>query len=193
MRIGRRVAVGVLVWGALESATGSAAADVPPMQQSLLAFRVLAYDRNLKNRAGEVATIAILFKRGHAESEDMRDKVATAMVEAAKTTDISGLAVKIVRITYKDADELERVAGSQRLAAAYVCPGLLGDIHDISRVSRKLSILTVTPTEKYVDAGLGIGIVKRGARPTVLVNLPATRAEGTDLDAALLSLAEVKR
>lgn len=193
MKVSRRVAVGVLLLGVLEGAPAEAAADVPPMQQSLLAFRVLAYDRNLKTRAGDVATIAVVYKVGQEASESTRDKIASALVEAAKTTDISGLAVKVIQVGYATAADLDKIATSQRLAAAYICPGLSAEIESISKVTRKHSVLTVTAAEKYVDSGLGIGLIKRGQKPTVLVNLPAARAEGTDLDAALLSLAEVKR
>ena len=38
---------------------------------------------------------------------------------------------------------------------------------------------------------MGVGVVARGERASVLVNLPAAREEGVDLDSGLLAVSEV--
>ncbi|HRI53238.1 MAG TPA: YfiR/HmsC family protein [Pseudomonadota bacterium] len=45
----------------------------------------------------------------------------------------------------------------------------------------------------YLKAGLSIGFQRGEDHVNILINLPAARAEGGDLDAALLRLAEVYR
>ena len=53
--------------------------------------------------------------------------------------------------------------------------------------------MTVTGTESYLGQGLAVAIVNRFNKPKIVVNLPASEAEGSDLDARLLALAEVLR
>jgi hypothetical protein len=58
-------------------------------------------------------------------------------------------------------------------------------------VTRKRSILSFTSVESLVKSGLSVGLVVRDAKPTILVNLPASKAEGAELDPALLKVSEV--
>ena len=77
---------------------------------------------------------------------------------------------------------LEEIARRSRRAAS-----------TISATARDKQVLSFTGNEAAVTAGLSIGFVARGGKPAVLVNLPAAKAAGADLDAALLRVAEVIR
>ena len=169
------------------------AGDVRPSQQSVLILRILAYDRNLKSRAGNSVTIALLYKSGDAESEGVLKSVGTAIEEVSKGANVAGLPVRVTRIPYTDANAFEAKAAAEKASAVYVCPGLNDAVKAISGVTRRRSILSIAANEPYVTGGLGIGIVMRSDKPTVVVNLPATKAEGADLDAGLLRVAEVMR
>jgi hypothetical protein len=54
-------------------------------------------------------------------------------------------------------------------------------------------VVSSSGVESMVRRGLSIGFVERDGRPALLINLPSTKAEGADLDAAVLRLAEVIR
>jgi hypothetical protein len=159
--------------------------------EALLLLRVLAYDRNITKRAGKVVTVAVVYKPGDGESEQVRGQIANALTEAAKKVTVAGLPVRVVSLGVTA--NLESDLAPMRAAAAYVCPGLGDMVPSISRVTRARSILSFAGTEKYVTSGLSIGLVRRQSKAAILVNLPSSKAEGAALDAALLRVAEVKR
>jgi hypothetical protein len=169
-------------------APAARAEDVPPMQQSLLFLRVLAYDRNLRNRAGEALTVAVVH-RGTPQG----DEVTSALQTIAQKSKVAGLPLKVVSISY-DASSFDAKLAASHAAAVYVCPDL-GEAAATSVVAstRKHAVVSSTGAEKMVRGGLSIGFVEREGRPALLINLPSTKAEGADLDAAVLRLAEVIR
>ena len=77
--------------------------------------------------------------------------------------------------------------------AVYFCPGLDRDVAEALKVTRSKSIRTLTGSRAYVKAGIAIGIINVQDKPKLLVNLPASRAEGAKLDSAILRVAEVIR
>lgn len=174
---------------------GRARADeLSPKQQALLAVRVLAYDRNLRKRVGErTATVVVLFQEGNQTSESVSLDMVGALEDIGATSTVGGLALKVVALAYNSAAELDAKAAALHPAAVYVCPGLSDAISAITTTAHKRFFLTMTNTGQYIKTGLGIGLLHGEDRPVLIVNLPATKAEGADLDAALLRLANVIR
>jgi hypothetical protein len=72
-----------------------------------------------------------------------------------------------------------------------VAPGLEAEAVAISRATRERRVLTFSPARSTVDAGLSVGLVNRGNRAGLVLNRAGARAEGADLDSALLAIAEV--
>lgn len=168
------------------------AAELAPKQQALLAARVLAYDRNLKRRSnGKVAAIAVLYQEGDQASESQSLDMSSALEELTASATIDELPVRVATIAYSGAAELDKKLLQLHPVALYVCPGMGDVLSVVSMVARKRAILTITSTGAYVKAGLSIGLLRLEERPLIVVNLPAARAEGADLDAALLRIAEV--
>lgn len=168
------------------------AAELAPKQQALLAARVLAYDRNLKRRSsGKVAAIAVLYQEGDQASESQSLDMSSALEELTASATIDELPVRVATIAYNGAAELDKKLLQLHPVALYVCPGMGDVLGAVSAVTRKRAILTITSTGAYVKAGLSIGLLRLEERPLIVVNLPAARAEGADLDAALLRIAEV--
>lgn len=180
---------------ALAVAGGHARAAVDPATEAVLLLRALAYDRMLGARAKEAVVVAVLHKAGDPASESAALAVSTALQAAAPRYTLAGLPVRIARVTFTDRGSLDAVVANQRIAALYVAPGLLDKVVDITGVSRSRShgFLTLTGTETQLRAGLGLAVVDRNGRTTLVVNLPAVRAEGASFDAALLRLAEIIR
>ena len=171
--------------------TPSAHAQLGAGSESLLLLRVLAYDRNVTKRAGKTVTIAVVYKPGDSDSEQVRGQISQALSDAAKKVTVAGLPIRVQSIAATPS--LDAELGGIRAAAAYVCPGLGDSIEGISRITRTRSILSFAGNERYVSSGLSIGLVRRSSKAAIMVNLPSSKAEGAALDAALLRVAEVKK
>jgi hypothetical protein len=182
------VLVGLLLGGAL---LGTAAAqDVPAQQQSMLMVRILGYDRNVKRASGASVTVAVVFKPGDSSSENVKTQLVSAFEAVIATQNISGLPVKLVVVPY-DSTTFEAKTAGVKAAAVYICPGLAEAVTNIVEITRRRGMLSFSNVEAQVKAGLSIGLITRNSRPTIVVNLPAARAEGSDLDSSLLRVAEV--
>ena len=53
--------------------------------------------------------------------------------------------------------------------------------------------MSVSPVRSFVERGLAAGIVLKGDRPAIVINLTAAEAAGMDLDPKLLELSEILR
>ncbi len=171
----------------------AAVADVPAANQAVLVLRILSFDRNIAERAGREVTIAVLARPGSSESEAVQAGVAGALTEAASRTNVSGLPVKVVKLSWSGAARLESDLAASHAAALYVGPDLAEALSSLSRVSQKHRVLTFSEGDGYVNSGVSIALVRRDNRVAIVVNLPGARAEGADLDSALLRIAEVVR
>jgi len=177
---------------ALALLAGPARAEeaLPPRNQALLLLRVLAYDRGLRARVGESATIGVAFRPGDEPSEAARDAMVLALKQAAESFSVAGLPVRITAVPWGKGGPAPRLP-TDRLAALYVAPGLEAEAAVIARATRERLVLTFTPARASVDAGLSIGLLYRGTKAGLVVNRSGVRAEGADLDSALLAIAEV--
>lgn len=167
------------------------AEDLPARNQALLLLRVLVYDRNLKGRAGDMVRVAVAYKAGDAASEAERDALMAAYQEVAKEVVAQGLPVKVEALPWRDAADFAARLGERRFSAVHAGRGLAAVAEELSRASRKARSLTFAPAREMVSAGLAVALVFRGERAGLVVNLGAARAEGAELDPALLQLAEV--
>jgi hypothetical protein len=170
----------------------SGADGLPADKHALIVLRVLAYDRNLPQRADEVVRLAVLYRFGDRASERAAEALMASLRGDAGKIMVAARPVQVVGIPYS-ADGLETDLARVSVVAAIVCPGLSGEVAVISAASRKHAILTFTDDEQMVRAGLSIGVVRRSERAAILIDLVAARAEGADLSADLLRLAEVVR
>ena len=79
----------------------------------------------------------------------------------------------------------------ERTDVVYVTPLRGVELHPLVRTARAAGMTTFTGVPLYVEQGvaLSIGIVRE--RPQIIVNLAATRAEGSDFTSQLLRLCKV--
>jgi hypothetical protein len=150
-----------------------------------IVFRVLAYDSNLKARNDNSVTIAIAYR-----PEDSGSCARMVQASVGEAT-FAGIHVRLVPSPYASRNAFESSVVAAGAAAIYVCSDLEDATGAISTVSRKNSMLTLCTLEAGVRAGLSVGVAIREERRRLLVNLPATRAEGAHLSPALLQVAEV--
>jgi hypothetical protein len=171
----------------------SSASDLPVTEQAVFLLRVLAYDRNLKMRTPEAASILLAYQGGNDSSEATKNALIGEINRLAKDLRVADLPVRVTPIAYTTLDDLDAALGRAKASALFVCPGLESSVPIISTVTRRRSALTFTGVEVWARQSLAIGLVARGDKPTVIVNLRASKAEGADLDPALLRIAEVVR
>jgi len=167
--------------------------DLPARKQALLLLRVLVYDRHLPERAHGAVRVAVVFRAGDRESEAQRDELLAAFAAVGREVVAAGLPVEAVAVPWRDAADLEARLAGAKIACVYVGARLGPAWREVEASARRMGLLTATGSRELVEAGVAIGLVNRGARAGVVVNLPSARAEGADLDAALLGIAEVLR
>ena len=166
--------------------------SVPAARQVAILMRALAYDGNLKSRAGETVNIAILHKKGNAASENTANSMAKAF-GALESTQVSGLPIVVSSLLYTGEDTLKKAITGAGIDLIYVCDGLENDLEAIERITRPMRVLSVGSKPEQVEKGLSVGVFQIEGKCTILLNLPASRQEGVSFAADLLRLAKVIR
>ena len=157
-KIAKAVAFGCGLLVLVNSARPVRADDsVPVARQVVILMRVLAYDGNLKSRAGDTVNIAILRKKGHAASESMANVMAQAF-GALAVTQVSGLPIVVSRLNFTGEDALRKAITGAGIDFVYVCDGLDADLDAIERVTRQLKVMSVGSKQSQVEKGLTIGV-----------------------------------
>jgi len=181
-----------VILAALLLSRNSNGGDLPPGKQAVFLARVIAYDANLKARAGPAVNIAVLAKKGDKESEKMSEAIVRAFTSLESAT-LVGLPVRVVRVYFAGREALERAVREDGIDTIYVCSGLDASLTEIKSVSRQHKVLTVGSQEGHLKLGLSLGVFEVDGKNTILVNLDASREEGVAFGPELLRLATVVR
>ena len=152
--------------------------------------RALAYDSNLVGRAGSQVVLAVVYKAGNPNFEK---EAAAWFAEFSKLESykVRGQPFHAVMAPFTSEDALDKTMGELHAVALFVCPGLEDEAAAIKRLSQKHKITTIGSREEQVTAGLALGVFSLSGKLVVVVNLPASRAEGAKFDSDLLRLAKV--
>jgi hypothetical protein len=186
-----RLLIGVLT---LLLAGGSAQAQkmaAPAEVQVPLLFKILTFDRRVGTRPpGNVIVIAVVFQTGYRASLVARNQIVDAL-KAMQDSTISGHPVRWVAVEWIDEEQVRLALIRERTDVVYVTPLRGVELHPLIRTARAAGMTTFTGVPLYVEQGvaLSIGIVRE--RPQIIVNLAATRAEGSDFTSQLLRLCKV--
>jgi len=165
----------------------------PIEEQAPLILKILTYDRNLDRNSEEVLTIGIVHDPTNPDS-------ATAMQElsdflfANKGKKVKQKPFRYFQIEYAGSESLRAFSEERGIGVYYITPGFSSaTLSQIIGVSRSPSITSMTGVPDYVQAGVAVGIGERRGRPQILINLPASREEGSEFDASLLRISTVIR
>jgi hypothetical protein len=176
----------------LLAAVGARAEVVVPFDvQVPLLLKALTYDRNLKTRAGAEARIAVVVppKGGRNIAGELQ-----ASLDKLPGRTVNGLAVIFKEVTATDDVALDEILRDGQWAAVYVMPGFgRAELAKLRRVCESRHVLTVAASTDDLEQGLAFGVGVDGNRPQLVVNLPASKACGSDFDLALLQLSKVLR
>lgn len=164
--------------------------EVPAEVQYALLHKILAFDRNLKARAGSELVIGILYQTAFRSSLSCKDDFVAVMAKS-QIDKLVDLPIRHVPIALTDDINLAEAAARNSIDIFYVAPLRAVDLKTITAVSRNRKILTFTGVPAYVEAGLTVGIGTKGENPRVIVNLSAAKAEGVEFSSQLLKLAKV--
>jgi len=161
----------------------------PDVQVALL-LKVLTYDRSFQYKARSAVSIGVVFVPGNPDSVKAKDEVLKTLEELASHITIKNLPIRYAAIEYRDPQSLEKAVRAGGVNVFYVAPGNGQSLTALLRLSRTYAITTATGVPDYVAKGIAIGIgVKAGNKPDILINLAASRSEGSEFDAALLRVA----
>jgi len=175
-------------------AGGSAHAQemaAPAGIQVPLLFKILTFDRRTGARPpGQVIVVAVVYQSGYRASLVAKNQVVDAL-EVMEHSTISGHPVRWVVVELKDREQLRLALIRERTDVVYVTPLRGVDLDLIMKTARGAAMTTFTGVPLYVAQGLALGIGIVRDRPEIIINLAATRAEGSDFNSQLLRVSRV--
>jgi hypothetical protein len=174
----------------LASSIAFAESDVAPERQALILTRALAYDNNLKARAGDSLAIGIVYKSGVPGSESTGDAAYRAF-KALENVKVQELPIRVYTVPYTTRASLKPAVAAHGIDVLYVCTGLESEIDAIKDFSRGQHVLTIGQKQEFLNAGLSLGVFSIDGKNTITVNLTASRDEGAAFGSELLRLAKV--
>jgi len=185
----RRRLVAAALGVTLALARGRVLGDAPASTVAMTLLRALAYDVNLKDRAGSSVVLAVLHRPTSSPSRRESQDLMKAFKELEAVT-VQGLPFRVTSLPFTDADALEQGARAAEISILYVCASLEDDLPAIRELARKLKIRTSGGKEALAVAGLSLAVDPE-AKPSLIVNLKQSRDEGASFSSALLRLAKV--
>lgn len=180
-------AIVALVFGA---DTAQAQQTVPALRQASILTRALAYDRNMKERAGDSVSVGVLYRPGNSASESCSNDLLQAFRGLEKFA-VHGLPFKAVRIAYDGVASLRDALRTEGIDAVYACPGLDNDIDTIAGLAQERKFITMGAREDYVTRTLTIGVFVVDNKPTILLNWGESQKEGAAFSSDLVRLSKV--
>jgi uncharacterized protein DUF4154 len=185
--LGRALALAAL---AASPAAWAGEMALPVDQQVPVLLKVLTYDRNFEAKAGSELAIGIVHDPTDRESAAATEEMATTLFRFAGKT-VKKLPLRHYTIEYTSAADLESFVKAKGISVLYVAPGSARNLGEILKVAQALHLTTATGVPDYVRKGVAVGIGLVQDRPQILINLAASRAEGSDFDASLLRIATI--
>lgn len=190
---GRGGQVLALVFVMAVAMTSAHAQQVPPVHQSAILLKALAYDRNLKARASDGVDVLLLHDASTPESLAALKKTRGAF-SALATKKLKGLPIRVHVHAYTSRDALLTSLVAHQVDTVYTCEGLSGDALDVlTTLTRSKKIASMTGARAHIKKGVALAVLLHDDKPRLVVNLKASLAEGLDLKSTLLRVAVVIR
>jgi hypothetical protein len=176
----------ILLWTARFYAQEMA---VPVKLQLALFFKILTFDRNLKERVGNEIVVGIFYQNKSEVSLQVKEELLKVVKESS-VKKIEDIPIRFVPIDIEETDPAEAISRND-VDILYMTPLDAVEIETITTMSRAKKITTLTGVPDYVESGIAVGIGTKGEKPLIIINLPAAKAEGADFSSQLLKLAKV--
>ena len=176
-----------ILWTGTSSAQEMA---VPVDIQVPLFLKILTFDRNLKERAGDEIVIAVVYQGKYRSSLNVKDEFVKLLQEAA-VKNIDGIPIRCVPLDIGERTDPQNTIAEHNADLLYITPLRAVNTEAITAASRAKKKPTLTGVPDYVESGLAVGIGIKGDKPQIIINLPAAKAEGADFSSQLLKLAKI--
>jgi len=187
-RVSRAAALVSLLLVILACRNLYAESGAPLTLQALLLARVCNYDRNFKARAGSVAKVLVMHRRGDPDSTFEGTGLAKAI---ADLHDIGGLPFNVEEAGFGDAESLAKRCRADKIAILYLTVGLEADTARIATALANVGVLTVGSSARHAENGAVIGFGVEEARPKLVINLKQAAAQNVKFKAEVLALARL--
>lgn len=158
--------------------------EVPAPLQVAILVKVLVYDRTLAMRSRDGLKLAVIYDPSSDASKSSRDQFVRAFNETPRV--IGGKQIELVEMAQ---EKLESSAESVDIV--YVAGGT--DVGRVVDLAKKHQLITFASDRDAVEDGVVLGLVPRGDKPKLLINVGASVASGMELDPQVLRLAELVR
>lgn len=169
----------------LISAGTSHAQGVPENLQAAIFYKVLAYDYNLQSKAGNQVTIAIVTDGKTAG----RQQTMLEGFNKIKGQQLGGKTINIIVVKITNPASLGDATKGDIL---YLPEG--SDEKTVNAVltfAEKDKHATLGGSETLASKGCAIGLAVEDGKPKIVINLPASQAQGMNLSSKVLRLAKV--
>ena len=187
----RQAMLGLLLLALLPLTLWAEEVPVPAPLQVKLLLKALTFDRNFSQKISTTVLIGIVYDpKNPAANQAQRD-----ITRILDQLTIKKLPIKYVRLHYRGEATFGQLAKQHNIHVFYVMPGNADYLQELLRVSQMHQISTVTGVPAYVEQGVAVGVdVQRNRsklRPRILINLPASKSQGSAYEARLLKMATV--
>ena len=172
----------VVLLAAIARPAGAETSPIPVAVQLLLFGKIWMFDRSVAGN--DHLVVAVLYQSTLRSSAEAKDQ----LIEAVRA---GGLKIRCIPVALDDIENVSRELQHVNADVFYVTEMRGISIPDIARISRARHIKTITAVDGYVEAGVAIGLRVRNDKPSIVVNLSAAKAEGSDLTAQLLRLSTI--
>lgn len=189
------LAVAAGLWVPEAAAQGLA----PPDQAAFSVVRALGHDKGLVKRGGGKLVVGVLV-RGHADAGVAGDPLvdppadAPAFLDALARLDLDlarRVKVQVVPMSAATAAEAEALLTDTKLSALYIDGGFSAEeAARLRAAAEKKCIFTLYRAPAY-EGAFALGVLLRGGRVKLVVNLATSNACGVELDPPSLQTAIV--
>lgn len=166
------------------------AETVPAARQATILLRALAYDDALKSRAGDQVAIVVLYDPGDTASRNESQAISGAFRDIEKLT-IQGLPVRTLEMPFESGNGLAAKLKSSGVDAVYVCNGLASHVGALRKLAEEQRLITMGAELAYVKGGLVLGVFPQQNRPSIFLNLAASKRVGASFSSELVRLASI--
>ncbi len=179
-RGGLALAVLGVAFGTAAAPAAAQEVPVPVEVQVPLLLKILTFDRHL-TYAPEPLVVGIVFQGRNRASAAIGDEVRGRFASVVPL-------MRVVMIDLDDTSDLRAILLRKSVRVLYVAPLQAVSVSTVAEATRGQRVVSVTGVPRYVEQGLSVGIDLNGARPRIVINLAASRAEGAEFSAELLKL-----
>lgn len=160
----------------------------PPSVQASLAAKLANYDEGFAARAGSVAHVVVVSRKGDAASV----RTATAFREAIRNAPtVGGLPHEEVDLVYSTPAALVDAVRRHRAAMVYFSEGFEDLGEEIGTALDGVNVLSLAAEVGAVEKGIVVGFDLVSGQTKLLVNLHQAEKQGVRLSTDLLRLAVI--